>query len=228
MELKYIFKLILKWLWLIILIPALAGAGAFYICQYKTVPVYEAKATMYIANSMDDPEARVTAVYGDITSAQKAVGNYAEIIKSKNAVNQALSELNLKEYPAERFLDNIKLVLPTKDSFIFGITVRDVDAALAADMANKLSEILVDRTNQFMKSPVLKSLDKAEIPGYPINDNTRKNVPIAAMAGLLFSVVIIFVVEYLRSIIIKDEDDVQKYLGLPVVASIPYIKALKN
>lgn len=228
MELKYIFKLLLKWLWLIILIPALAGAGAFYICQYKTVPVFEAKATMYIANSVDEPEVRVTAVYGDITSAQKAVGNYAEIIKSKNAVNQALNELNLTEYPAERFLNNIKLVMPSKDSFIFGITVRDVDAELSASMANKLRDILVDRTNQFMSKSVLKSLDNAENPVFPINDKTNKNVSIAIMAGLLFSVVIIFVVEYLRSIIIKDEEDVQKYLGLPVVASIPYIKGLKQ
>jgi len=228
MELKYIFKLFVKWLWLIVLVPAIAGAGAYYVSVYKTVPVYEAKATMYIYNSLSD--ARITAVYGDITSAQNAIRNYGEIIKSKSAINEALDRLNLKQYSAGRFSGNISVVFSEKNSFVVGINVKDVNPKLASDMANKLSEIFVDKTDMLMKMSIIKILDKAEIPIYSTNDKTKKNVGVAIMAGIIFCVVIIFIVEYAESVIIKDGKDVQKYLELPILAAIPnskHIKALK-
>ena len=228
MEIKYIFKLFIKWLWLIVLVPAIAGAGAYYVSVYKTVPVYEAKATMYILNSLS--EARITAAYGDITSAQNAIKNYGEIIKSKSAINEALDGLNLTEYSAGRFLGNISVVFSEKNSFVVGINVKDVDPKLASDMANILSEIFVDKTDMLMKMSIIKILDKAEIPAYPTNDETKKNVSVATMAGIIFCVVIIFMVEYAGTVIIKDGKDVQKYLDLPVLATIPnakYIKTLK-
>ena len=107
MEIKYFFKLFIKWLWLIIIVPALAGAGAYYVSVYKTAHVYEAEATMYIVNTSNDPVTRITAVYGDIISAQNAVEYYGEIIKSKSTIYEALEELNLKKYSAERFSENI-------------------------------------------------------------------------------------------------------------------------
>ena len=228
MEIKYIFKMFIKWLWLIVLVPAIAGAGAYYVSVYKTVPVYEAKATMYILNSLS--EARITAAYGDITSAQNAIKNYGEIIKSKSAINEALDGLNLTEYSAGRFLGNISVVFSEKNSFVVGINVKDVDPKLASDMANILSEIFVDKTDMLMKMSIIKILDKAEIPAYPTNDETKKNVSVATMAGIIFCVVIIFMVEYAGTVIIKDGKDVQKYLDLPVLATIPnakYIKTLK-
>lgn len=227
MEIKYIFKLFLKWLWLIVLVPALAGAGAYYVSVYMTAHVYEAKATMYIVNSLSDPD-RITAVYGDIISAQNAVRNYGEIIKSKNVINEALDGLNLKEYSAGRFSENISLVFSDRNSFVVGINVRDVNPKLASDIANKLSEILVERTDKLMQTPVIKILDRAEIPAYPSNDETRKNVSIAIMAGIIFCAVIIFFVEYAESVIIKDEEDALKYLELPTLAAIPYVKYYKN
>jgi capsular polysaccharide biosynthesis protein len=184
MEVKYVFKLLLKWLWLFVLIPVIAGAGAYYVSAYKTVYIYEAKATLYIVNSSDDPEPMITAVYGNIISAQNVVENYVDIIKSKSAINEALNKLNLKEYSAERFSGNINLIFPTMDSFVVGINVRDTDPKLASDMANKLSEILVDRTYKLMQISVIEILDRAEIPAYPANDKTKKNVSVAIMAGI--------------------------------------------
>lgn len=228
MELRYIFKLLIKWLWLIVLVPVLAGAGAYYVNMYKTAPVYEAKATLYVVNSLSDN--RITAVYGDITSAQNAIKNYGEIVKSKSAINEALARLNLNEYSARRFSGNISLVFSERNSFVVGITVKDVNPKLASDMANELSEIFVEKTDKLMKMSVIKILDKAEIPAYPSNNETKKNVVVAIMAGIIFSAVIIFVVEYAGTVIIKDEKDVEKYLELPVLAVIPrtkYVKTLK-
>jgi len=222
MELKYIFKLFVRWLWLIILIPVVSGVGAYYVSIYKTIPIYEAQATMYIVNSYSDQ--RLTAIYGDITSAQNAIKNYGEIIKSKSAINEALEALNLKEYSADRFLGNVSIVFSEKNSFVVGIKVRDLNPKLASDMANKLSEIFVNKTDNLMKVSVINILDKAEIPIYPSNDETKKTVSLAILAGIIFCVIIIFIVEYSETVLIKNEKDVSKYLELPVLAVIPNIK----
>lgn len=228
MEIKYIFKLILKWLWLIVLVPILAGAGAYYVCTYRMIPVYEATATMYIVRSLDDPEGGIIAVNGEIESAQNAIRNYSEIIKSKSVINEALNALNLKGYTVVDFEGNISLVYPDMYSFVIGISVKDVDPKLASDMANKLSEIFVDKTDRLMQMSVIKILDRAEVPDNPINDKTMRNVVVAIMAGFIFSAVIVFFVEYSESVIIKGEKDVLKYLELPALAAIPKTKYIKT
>jgi len=226
MEIKYIFKLLLKWLWLIILIPGTAGFGAYYVSVYKTIPVYEAMATMCIVTPI--AETRVTAVYGDINSAQNAVRNYGDMIRSNTMINEALAELGLNEYSAARFKSNISLVNADRSSFVVGLRVVDVDPRLAAEMANKITELFVDKANKLIHMPVIEILDWAEIPTRPVRNEIRKNVGVAVMAGILFCAVIIFIVEYSGSVIIKDVNDVQKYLEIPVLAAIPDMKGIKH
>jgi capsular polysaccharide biosynthesis protein len=208
--------------------PALSGAGAYYMGTYNTVPVYEAEATLFIADSPNESEDRATAVYGDILSAQNAMRNYSELIKSKSFIKEALDQLNLAEYPTERFVGNISIIFSERTSFVAGIRVRDIDPVLATDMANKLSEIFVDRMNTLMKMSVVRNLDIAEIPSSPMDNRTGRNVGIAAMAGMIFAAVIIFIVEYTGTMIIRSKEDIKKYLDMQVLAVVPKTKYIKT
>ncbi|HEX2945836.1 MAG TPA: Wzz/FepE/Etk N-terminal domain-containing protein [Clostridia bacterium] len=226
MEVRYIFRILAKWFWLIILIPVLAGAGAFYVSVYKTVPVYEAKASMYIFNSFSDT--RITAIYGDITSAQNAIRNYGEIVKSQSSIREALDALGLKDYSVSRFSGNVNMVFSDRNSFIVSLSVMDSDPKLASDMANKLSEQFVEKTDRLMQMPVIKILDRAAVPTVPSNDDTRKNVGLSILAGIMFCAVIIFFIEYAGSVVIRNGEDIVKYLGIPVLAAIPDMKHIKT
>lgn len=49
------------------------------------------------------------------------------------------------------------------------------------------------------------------------------NIAIAAFLGFMVSLGVIFLIEFLDKTI-KNENDIEKYLGLTVLASIPYVQ----
>ena len=63
-------------------------------------------------------------------------------------------------------------------------------------------------------------MDKAQIPNYPIKPQKTLNVAIAFVMGLMVSVGIVFLMEYLDTTI-KTEKDIEHYLGLSVIGTIP-------
>ena len=66
-------------------------------------------------------------------------------------------------------------------------------------------------------------MDKAVLPDKPVKPNIKLNIAFAFFIGLMASVGLVFVLEYLDRTI-KTEEEVEKYLELPVIATIPRYK----
>ncbi|MCS4516887.1 hypothetical protein JTS98_08450 [Clostridium botulinum] len=69
----------------------------------------------------------------------------------------------------------------------------------------------------------MELLDKPVIPEKPIKPRKLLNIAIALFMGLLLSAGRAFIQEYMDKTI-KTENDIDKYLELPVIAVIPKIK----
>jgi tyrosine-protein kinase Etk/Wzc len=65
-------------------------------------------------------------------------------------------------------------------------------------------------------------IDRAQVPGAPIKPNKKKNLALGLILGLMLGVGLTFLLDYLDRTI-KDEEDVQDKLGLPVLGTIPQI-----
>ncbi|NLY36248.1 MAG: hypothetical protein GX046_03310 [Tissierellia bacterium] len=63
-------------------------------------------------------------------------------------------------------------------------------------------------------------IDKAILPKNPIKPKKLMNIAIAGVLGLMLGVFITFIVEFLDNTI-KSKEDIEKYLGLPVLGMIP-------
>jgi capsular polysaccharide biosynthesis protein len=62
--------------------------------------------------------------------------------------------------------------------------------------------------------------EKAQLPMHPVGPNKKRNLLLGAILGLMLGIGISFLWEYLdRSL--RTEEDVEKYLGLPVLSIIP-------
>jgi len=66
-------------------------------------------------------------------------------------------------------------------------------------------------------------MDKAVLPDKPVKSNIKLNIAIAFFIGLMASIGLVFVLEYLDRTI-KTEEEIEKYLDLPVIATIPRYK----
>ena len=66
-------------------------------------------------------------------------------------------------------------------------------------------------------------MDKAVLSDKPVKPNKKLNIAIAFFIGRMASDGLVFVLEYLDRTI-KTEEEVEKYLDLPVIATIPRYK----
>jgi len=71
-----------------------------------------------------------------------------------------------------------------------------------------------------MQPTDVQVVDAAVAPDKPIKPNKRLNVMIAAFLGLFAGTGLAFVLEYINKTILNTED-VEYYLGLPVLGTIP-------
>jgi capsular polysaccharide biosynthesis protein len=102
------------------------------------------------------------------------------------------------------------------------ISITDKNAEETYKIANALTDSFISKSKTiFPTSGVqLSVMNKADVPKKPIKPKKTLNIAIAFVLGLFVSVGLAFVIEYMDNTI-KSENDVNKYLELPVIGIIP-------
>jgi succinoglycan biosynthesis transport protein ExoP len=93
----------------------------------------------------------------------------------------------------------------------------DIHQNLYNTLLTRLKE--VDITGNIHVSSI-RITAKASLPNYPMNINTRRNLMLGLIMGLMIGIGLSFLLEYI-DVSIRTEEDVQKYLDLPVLSIIP-------
>lgn len=109
--------------------------------------------------------------------------------------------------------------LPVKEQ---GLVKVMRDAAVAQEIYVMLAKRHEEaRISEVMQPTDIQVIDIATLPDEPIKPKKVINIIIAAMLGLFMGIGTAFVLEYMNKSI-KTAEDVQQYLGLPVIGSIPH------
>ena len=207
--------------WKIILLTMLITAmlaGVYYLVGVK--PSYQADASIFITNN----ESVITV--SDLQLSSELTEDYAKIIKSRNVLKQVIKELDLD-------LDYIglsKLVSVTNpdNSHIITITVTRGDVELCRDIANSLMNIGLDRIYQVVGSSEPTVIDYSEAEAVDeITPALTKYLAIGLLLGLIAACGLICV-RYMTDTTLKTEDDLKRYLDIPVLSVIPYYEEKKE
>lgn len=211
-ELREIFLILKKHLVLLIIVPVVFGLIGALISIYLIDPVYEASTTLIVRqNKETDEEINIT----DVNLSKSLVYTYAEMAKSNTVLENTRNSLGLVELKG----NNIT-VSPVKDTQILKVTVQNTDRKLAMDIANILVKEFTLEIARITKTDNVAVVDYATLPERPIKPNKAMNTAIAAVLGEMIVVMIIFLREYLDNTI-KSEKDIEKYLGISVIGTIP-------
>lgn len=214
-DLREIFEIIRKRVWIIILLAVISVAVSGIISYFVLEPVYETSTTLMVSKPNNE-EAMIQ--YSDVLLNQKLVKTYGEIIKSRNISRQVIEKLNLNITP-KQLIQKI-IVSPVKDTEIVQIKVSHTNPELAMDIANKLAEVFMKDVKRIMKVDNVQVIDKAEIPFTPVKPRPKLNIIIAGFLGIMVGLGIVFLIEYLDNSI-KTPDDISRYLDMPVIGIIP-------
>ncbi|MBU3190975.1 lipopolysaccharide biosynthesis protein [Clostridium bowmanii] len=223
MELMEYFTIIKKRILLVILITLGATVLSGVLSYFVIKPTYKADISVIIGkieNKTEVPQTNMDAVL----MYQKLVKTYSEFAKSRRVSDHVITALKLKMDPGE--LQSMVTVEPKGDTEFLTITVKSKDPKEAMDIANQLAKSLKFISNDVKKSDNVQLLDDALQPTAPDSPNPKLNIAIAFFIGLMISLGIAFLLEYLDNTV-KSQEDIEKLTGLPVIGIIPFIEEKK-
>lgn len=208
-----------KRIWLVLVITTVAAIISGVYSIFVTTPVYEAKSSLIIGRTPNNQADNIQ--YDDILMYQKLVKTYGELAKSRLVAKETIERLNYSMTPEQLQLN--LTVTAMGDTQILDIAIKDSDAIKSMELTNMLSKVFVEEVKSMMNTEDVKIMDEAQVPKFPVSPKVSLNIIIAAFLGFITSLGIIFLMEYLDKTI-KTENDVAKYLGISLLASVPFFQ----
>ncbi|MBQ0059653.1 MAG: polysaccharide export protein [Lachnospiraceae bacterium] len=205
----------------ILAIAFVIGAVTFALGTITFItPTYTASSTIYILSRDSELSALADLQVGNLM-----VQDFQIIAKTREVMNIVIDDLGLEMTTGQ--LSSKVYVSNPEDSHMLRISVVDTNPQRAADISNDLANVLREQIAEIMDTDKPSSVEKAVVPKQKSGPSTKKNT---LMGGMFFAMIVaaIFIMRHLMDDTIKDEDDVEKYLGLKVLAAIPAEQALTD
>ena len=200
---------------IIVLTTVIAAGLGFSVSKFLLVPQYEASALM-IVNTRQDTTANVTS--DQINSAAKLVSTYSIIIKSDTVLQQVINNLGLSLTYNE--LKERVTVSAIDDTQVMQITVRSNNPEWARQVCEQITAVSPDVILESVEAGSVKLISQASATPDPVSPSIPRNTAIAGLLGLVLSMGVVILREMLDNKI-KSEEDVRKYLEMPVIGVIP-------
>lgn len=209
-ELLFEFK---KRLWLIIasLILGVMVVGAY--STFIVTPQYRSEAKLYVLSK----ETTLTSL-ADLQIGSQLTQDYKVLVGSRPVLQGVIDHmglnLNYKELLKKLTIDN------PQNTRILTLTVEDPDPYMAKAIVDDLAETASDYIGEIMEMIPPKLIEDGVVATEMASPNIAKN---ALIGGLVFMLLVcgLLTVRVVTNDTIKTEEDVNKYLNLPVLAVIP-------
>lgn len=213
-----LFHVLLNKFWIILLagiIAALAFVGGTILF---ITPQYQSTTKMYVLSKQDNN----TITLQDMQTSLSLTKDYAELIKSRTVTEGVIAQLNL-DLTHEQLLGKVSVDSAT-DTRILSITVTDPDPYEACKIANAIRDVAANHIKNVMDIDAVNVVETANIPDQKSSPSISKNGVIGGLLGVLLSVAIILIA-YISNDTIKTQEDVERYLGLSMLGTIPLTAA---
>lgn len=210
-----IFKAIFHHIVLVVIIPLFAVIAAAYVCWNVLPKTYTAETTLYVLTRSDTE----SLSYNELAVSTQLVNDYQELAESRRVLSGAAEMLGMDFAQMKKEFDIS--VDSTTSTRLITLQVTGESAAQVANLANamatQLSECITDVTNV----ENINVVDQAIPPIEPSGPKSLQIIAVAGAAGLFLSAMFAIILEMVNVKILTRED-VQEYLGVSVLAQIPF------
>ncbi len=223
-DLVEIFHLLKSKILFVIAAAVLFACVAGIYSQYFIPRQYRAKARIYVDADYTEAEATLA-----ISLATNIAKDYPYIIESHSVMEEVSNRMGLGVSGAS-LLNCVEVKIPDEDVLrVLDIYVTYTSAQGAANMANTVVEVFKEKVPEYAKYSKIEIgiIDPAEVPSGPISPNVTGNAVIAGFLGAVLMAGVFIIINLLDDKI-KSEDDIERYLGLNMLAAIPDYAELQN
>ena len=214
-DLGEVFHLVISKLGVIILSGILLGVLSIIGTMLFITPKYESTTKIMVLNKQDNN----TLTSADMQTSTQLTKDYAELIQSRTVLEGVIAQLNL-DMTYKKMLNKVS-VETSSDSRIVSISVTDEDPYTASEIANAVRDMAAEHIQSVMDIEAVNVVDTANIPNEKASPSLAKNGVIGGLLGVIIAMAAVIII-YLTDDTIKVEEDVERYLGLSVLGSIPF------
>ncbi|HEX3054233.1 MAG TPA: Wzz/FepE/Etk N-terminal domain-containing protein [Aggregatilineaceae bacterium] len=214
MNLMYYVRVLIRRGWIIALAVLITAGAAFGFSEIQT-PTYRATQKVLLQPARSD--------YGLTETLRILLQSYVVFLNSDEQAAKVIERLKLDMTPGE--LRSHMTISSDPTLLTVQIDVDLEDGPLAASIATEMGRLLEEwRTEE--NAPLTRQdrieADMIDTATYGLHSPKKGvNTAAGAVMGLLLGGAIVFVLEYLQSNIVRDKNDVERFLELPVLAAVP-------
>ena len=198
---------------IIILILILFIALGYLYSYYYVVPEYKSTSTLLLIPNDDE-----TVTSSDLTLNSGLISTYGNIAKNSKVLKQVISNLNLNIQEVQ-LLSKIEINI-IKDTHIMEISVSDTDPQMATNITKELSNVFLNEIKQIYNLNNIGIVDEAQLPDTPYNINHIKDMFMFVCMGIVVSFAYVVII-YLFDNTIKKEEDIEEYIKIKSLGSVP-------
>ena len=221
-DLSEIIGALLKKAHIILLSGIIVALLAFIGTKLFITPMYTSETKVYVLSKSDGAAGVTTS---DLQAGSYLTKDYSELVTSRTVMEQVIALLNLDMKPEE--LMKMVSVESATDSRILTIKVENEDPKKAKEIADAVREAVSVQITEIMVADAVNTVQKADLPDEPSSPSTMKNTLIGGILGLFLAIAVIVLVTLLDDTV-KTPEDVEKYLGLNTLTSIPIVDGAKK
>lgn len=214
MELSDYLRILRQRGWVIILVALLTAAATFGFSKVQT-EVYESNVDLWVNPARLD--------FGQTQAVKELLGGYEAWLNSSQRAEAVIAQLQLDMMPQDLLGD----VAFASDSLrrTVQISVKNSDPNLANDIAVAWGNLLIQKQQELNDQNRQEDRITIEFQDYPQagldRPKTKINTAAGAVFGALLGVIVVFVLEWIESGIVRRSEDIERYLEIPVIGSIP-------
>lgn len=213
MQLREYLQVVSQRWWVIVLTAVFAATAAFVFAKAQT-PIFRSSVKLEVTGRVD---------YGQILAIGQLLRQLAARVETSAVANEVDRRLRLDLGP-DALLEKLH-TQAFPDTIQIQIDVDDVDPTRAELIAAALAAVVKERQDALMASVPQQERINLGVVDRPTSPRlfwpqTRVMVLAAGLVGLLFGIVLSFVLDYLDDSI-RSAEEVERYLGMPTLGLVP-------
>ena len=225
-SLQDLFKMVWANKVLIVFVTAWVVVIGILYTFIAVTPKYTANASVMIQVSVgEEVQSEQQALY----IADRLRGTYQQFIVSNSVLSSVVDDIPELENVSVGAIRNSISITSPEDALILYISVENESPQLAQEMVNQLIENSIDIANDtdndgenafiYLQNRLIL-LDEASMPMSPSSPNKVLNIVISVILGGIVALGVVFAKEFFNNKF-KSSDEVEKYLKIKVLASVP-------
>lgn len=213
-DLLELFRAVLKYIKLIIVLCILFGVGGFLGTKFLITPTYTASTSIYLTPQVSESG---SLDYNSQMANSKLVTNVVNLMTQNNVMSEVAKDVGMENASSVK-----KCITVTNESNteIITITATTTDPKLSKDIANDTVSTFTKTMQKNLNVRNIEVVDRAKLSYVPSGPNIKKNTMLATMVGFVLGVGYA-VLRFLFDNRLRTKEEAEKYLGIPVFCEIP-------